>query len=177
MGIDDAEGRRLFTQMREDARQYGMLDDIRKGAGVKGVAVVHGGRRCNGSCAGVLCAQVSADILARIIRTILAWRGDLPASVPARAFEKAFGIIMWRLVAATAVVYGYGHPAFDSFRPEALDRPFQSFYAAANDTARDGHRLLANLDGAKHYLKTYVDRIDRELRPAESRAAEPPPAN
>lgn len=80
---------------------------------------------------------------------------------------------MWRTIAAAAIVYGYGHPVFDGFRPAMLDRPLQAFYSAANETARDGHRVLTNFESsrAKQHLKVYVDRIEAELRPADTRAA------
>src|SRR5207253_6733787 len=41
MAVDDAKRRRLVLQMREDAHQHDMLDDVGKAAGMKGVTVVH----------------------------------------------------------------------------------------------------------------------------------------
>jgi hypothetical protein len=80
---------------------------------------------------------------------------------------------MWRTVVAAALVYAYGHPGFDGMRPAVLDHPLQAFHAAANEVARDGHRVLANLESsrAKQHVKTYIDRIEAELRPADPRAA------
>jgi hypothetical protein len=80
---------------------------------------------------------------------------------------------MWRTAIAAVLVYGYGHSAFDGMRPAALDRPLQAFHAAANETAREGHRVLTNIESsrAKHYLTTYIERIENELRPSDHRAA------
>ena len=42
MGVDDAERRRLFLQIGQNAHQHDVLDDVGKAAGVKGVTVIHG---------------------------------------------------------------------------------------------------------------------------------------
>jgi hypothetical protein len=80
---------------------------------------------------------------------------------------------MWQTVVAATLIYAYGHPAFDGFRPSALDAPLHAFHAAANDAVRDGQRTLLGLDRARaqQHLNVYYDRIETELRPAESRAA------
>ena len=39
--VDDAEWGRLLLQMRDDAREHGVLDNVREIPGVKGVAIVH----------------------------------------------------------------------------------------------------------------------------------------
>jgi hypothetical protein len=80
---------------------------------------------------------------------------------------------MWQTVVAAALVYGYGHPAFDGLRPAPLDYPLQAFYAATNDAVRDGQRALMGLDSvrAKQAVKVYYDRIETELRPSQPRAA------
>jgi hypothetical protein len=79
---------------------------------------------------------------------------------------------MWRTALAAAIVYGLGHPTLEGFRPAVLDRPLQAFHTAANEVARDGHRILTNFDGSRagHYLKGYVERIEAELKPADTRA-------
>ena len=41
MGVDDTEGRRLRTQMHQDANEHRVLDDVGEIAGMKGVAIVH----------------------------------------------------------------------------------------------------------------------------------------
>jgi hypothetical protein len=41
MGIDDAEGRRLFLQVGDDACKRRVLDDIGEISGVERVAVIH----------------------------------------------------------------------------------------------------------------------------------------
>ncbi len=73
---------------------------------------------------------------------------------------------MFRSLIAAAVVYAYGHPAFDGYRPSILDKPLQGFYGDVNIAARNGRNVLASFDGARavSYLNYYVQRIDTELR-------------
>ena len=73
---------------------------------------------------------------------------------------------MWRSLLAGIVVYAYGHPHFDGYRPAALDRPLQAFHVEVNQAARDGRRVLGTLDDARsmRYLKSYVDRMDEQLK-------------
>lgn len=73
---------------------------------------------------------------------------------------------MWKAVLTAALVYAYGHPHFDGYRPAALDGPLQAFYVEVNTSARDGQRVLATLDDARamRYLKGYVERMDGMLR-------------
>ncbi len=73
---------------------------------------------------------------------------------------------MLRSIVIAAVVYGYGHPTFDGYRPGGLDRPLQSFYQEVNHVAQDGKRVLTTLDDARsmRYLKSYVDRMETQLR-------------
>jgi hypothetical protein len=74
---------------------------------------------------------------------------------------------MWRSIAMAALVYAYGHPKFDGYRPAGLDRPLQAFYAEVNKAALTGRQALARVDGdrAVDYLKTYVDKVEAELKP------------
>lgn len=73
---------------------------------------------------------------------------------------------MWRSIVAAALVYAYGHPGFDGYRPGALDRPLQDFYREVNQVARDGQRVLTTLDDARamRYLKGYMEHMDTQLR-------------
>jgi hypothetical protein len=76
---------------------------------------------------------------------------------------------MWRTALAAALVssvYGYGHPGFEGYRPAVLDRPLQAFHTEINQIARDGHRIISNLDNtrAAHALRTYVEQADSQLR-------------
>jgi hypothetical protein len=73
---------------------------------------------------------------------------------------------MWRCVTMAALVYAYGHPNFDGYRPVGLDRPLQAFYVEVNKAAVTGRQALAKLDDdrAVHYLKAYVDKVEAELR-------------
>src|SRR5205085_1103228 len=43
MAVDDAKGGRLLLQIKQDAHEHDVLDDVGEIAGVEGVAVVHGG--------------------------------------------------------------------------------------------------------------------------------------
>jgi len=74
---------------------------------------------------------------------------------------------MWRSLTMAALVYAYGHPSFDGYRPAGLDSALQAFYAEVNKGALTGRRALARLDGdrAVDYLKTYVDTVEAELKP------------
>jgi hypothetical protein len=55
---------------------------------------------------------------------------------------------MARIFALAALLYGWGGPAFDGQRPEALDRPLQNFHRAADTAASNAGRLLSNLHAA-----------------------------
>jgi hypothetical protein len=61
-----------------------------------------------------------------------------------------------------AVVYGYGHPHFDGYRPAAIDRPLQSFYSEVNVVTRDGKRVLDNWVTMR-YVKNYMDRVGAQF--------------
>ncbi len=76
---------------------------------------------------------------------------------------------MIRSLLATAAVYAYGHPAFDSYRPPVLDKPLQGFYAEVNVAARAGRHALATLDDSRavHYLAICIQRVDAELQSKE----------
>jgi len=72
---------------------------------------------------------------------------------------------MWRTLISATLVYGYGHPSLDGYRPGFLDRPLQSFHQDVNSTARDGKKVLATLDDARaRYLRDYMERIEARLR-------------
>ncbi len=76
---------------------------------------------------------------------------------------------MWRTLFAACLVYGFGHPHLDGYRPAVLDRPLQSFYVEVNSAGRDGQKVLATLDDARcmRYLKGYIARMDAQLRSAD----------
>jgi hypothetical protein len=52
MGVDHAEGGGLLLQMKQDAREHDVLDDIGEVAGVKGMAVVHAASSTPRCCVG-----------------------------------------------------------------------------------------------------------------------------
>ena len=60
MGIDHAERGVLLAQMRDDAREQRVLDDIGKVAGMEGVSVIHRARQGDGPEAFVKSRQLSA---------------------------------------------------------------------------------------------------------------------
>ncbi len=75
---------------------------------------------------------------------------------------------MWRTFIAGIIIYGWGHPGLDGYRPALLERPLQSFYAEVNATARDGWIALGTLDDARcmRYLTAHMDRMGTQLRAA-----------
>jgi hypothetical protein len=74
---------------------------------------------------------------------------------------------MWRSIVMAALVYAYGHPKFDGYRPAGLDRPLQAFYVEVNKAAAIGRQTLARFDdeSAVRYVKNYVDNVEAELKP------------
>ena len=76
---------------------------------------------------------------------------------------------MWRTALMAALVYGYGHPGLEGYRPATLDRPLQAFHAEINQIARDGQRVVAHLDNTRtaRVLRSYIERADTQLRSNE----------
>jgi len=73
---------------------------------------------------------------------------------------------MWRCIAMAALVYAFGHPKFDGYRPAGLDRPMQAFYVEVNKAALIGRRALGPVDSdrAVGYVKAYVDNVEAQVR-------------
>jgi hypothetical protein len=73
---------------------------------------------------------------------------------------------MWRGLFAAGLIYGFGHPSFDGYRPSLLDRPLQAFYQDVNQTARDGRKMLASLEDprAMRSVRSYIAKIDSQIR-------------
>jgi hypothetical protein len=73
---------------------------------------------------------------------------------------------MWRGIISALLVYSYGGPLFEGYRPAVLDRPLQTFHLEINYAARTGQYLLTRVDEqqVKTSLRVFVDRIDSELR-------------
>lgn len=69
---------------------------------------------------------------------------------------------MLRSVIVAAIVYGYGHPHFDGYRPTLFDRPLQSFYGEVSQVLRDSHRKVDNLVSI-HEVKSYVGRVEAQM--------------
>jgi hypothetical protein len=76
---------------------------------------------------------------------------------------------MWRglagLIATIAVVYAYGYPVFNGYRPAGLDRAFLNFHAEVNGAARSGQATLAQLDQrrARETLAHFIAKVDSEI--------------
>jgi hypothetical protein len=76
---------------------------------------------------------------------------------------------MWRSLAIAALVYSYGHPKFDGYRPAGIDRALQAFYAEVNKVAASGRQALGRFDdeAAVRYVKNYVGNVEAETKPAK----------
>jgi hypothetical protein len=72
---------------------------------------------------------------------------------------------MGRSVLLLALLYGYGHPACDGYRPSALERPLRGLHRTADAAIADGRRALALLDDARsmRYLAPLIRRLDSAL--------------
>lgn len=80
---------------------------------------------------------------------------------------------MIRTSIAAAIVYAFGLPYFDGYRPAMLEEPLKSFYAEINIAARYCRRALPSVDAAraKQYLISYIERTGAELRGANDRSS------
>lgn len=76
---------------------------------------------------------------------------------------------MWRGIISALLVYSYGAPVFEGYRPALLDRPLQTFHGEINFAARSGQYLVTRMDEqqVKTSLRAFVGRIDSELRGRE----------
>jgi hypothetical protein len=68
---------------------------------------------------------------------------------------------MGRLLFITALLYCYGDPGFDSYRPASLDGPLHDFHQAINNTGRDAHRILVAIDDAVPKSGVIGDKLRR----------------
>jgi hypothetical protein len=73
---------------------------------------------------------------------------------------------MWRSVLATVLVYGYGYPAFDGYRPGSLDQPLQIFHAEVQKAAVMGIVALQGIDQqrALGYVRVFTDQFEAEVK-------------
>jgi len=78
---------------------------------------------------------------------------------------------MWRSIAIAALIYAYGHPKFDGYRPAGLDRALQGFYVEVNKAAATGRRTLGRFDdeSAVRYVKGAVESVGAEFKSATDR--------
>jgi hypothetical protein len=76
---------------------------------------------------------------------------------------------MWRglagLFATVAIVYAYGYPVFNGYRPARLDRALLAFHAEVNGVARSGQATLAQLDRRRAHetLQLFINKVDSEI--------------
>ena len=82
---------------------------------------------------------------------------------------------MWRSIVMAALVYSYGHPKFDGYRPAGLDAALQGFYLEVNKIAEGGRQAFARLDdeAVMRYVKNYADNVEAELKPGDETNADP----
>jgi hypothetical protein len=75
---------------------------------------------------------------------------------------------MWRALFAATIIYGYGYPGFDGYRPAALDAPLHAFYQQVNQAGVEGQKVLASANSARaEYIKSYMGRAEKQLRTIE----------
>jgi hypothetical protein len=76
---------------------------------------------------------------------------------------------MWRSIVMAALVYAYGHPKFDGYRPAGMDRALQGFYVDVNKAAASSRQTLGRFDddAAVRFVKDYVGNVEAELKPAD----------
>jgi hypothetical protein len=53
---------------------------------------------------------------------------------------------MKRIWLVAALLYGWGMPVFDGYRPGTLDRPLRDFQRTVNAGVTDARRALSSLD-------------------------------
>ena len=56
---------------------------------------------------------------------------------------------MWRCLAIAAMIYGFGHPALDAYRPLAFERTLQEFHSDVNRVASITTRAFVMFDQAR----------------------------
>jgi hypothetical protein len=73
---------------------------------------------------------------------------------------------MIRTSVAAALVYAFGLPFFDGYRPAAPDQPLQTFAAQIDLAAQYSWRMAASIDvpRLKQYVSACVERTRTELR-------------
>ena len=113
-----------------------MLNDVGEAAGMKSVSIIH---------------REAAPPL-RLRPVIACWRGGLELSLHAGRLIAGSGgsrdddRIMWRWLAIAAMLYGFGHPGLEPYRPAAFDRSLREFHRDVNRLAEDGVRIATAVD-------------------------------
>lgn len=72
---------------------------------------------------------------------------------------------MFRVIIALGAAYGLGHPALDSYRPAALDKPLHGFYFDVNTAVGQCAHAAKGFDRARvmHYLDSIGGRMKAQL--------------
>jgi hypothetical protein len=113
-----------------------MLNDVGEAAGMKSVSVIH---------------REAAPPL-RLRPVIACSRGGLELSLrrdgmsPAAAAQRDDDRIMWRCLAIAAMLYGFGHPGLEPYRPAAFDRSLREFHRDVNRLAAHGVGIATAVD-------------------------------
>jgi hypothetical protein len=65
---------------------------------------------------------------------------------------------MGRIALLTAMLYGWGDPAFDGRRPASLDRPLRDFHRVVNESTIEARRVLITLEDSRsmRYLRPLI---------------------
>ncbi len=73
---------------------------------------------------------------------------------------------MLKCLLTMTLVYIYGHPMFDGWRPARLEHPLQMFYAEVNAAAWNGQQVLAGFDDARlrRHMRDYLTRVDAQIK-------------
>lgn len=73
---------------------------------------------------------------------------------------------MIRSLILAALLYVYGDPGLDVYRPRAVDRPLQDFHRDIDHAAVEGKRALKTLDDARsmRYLNSLLRQMDELVR-------------
>jgi hypothetical protein len=72
---------------------------------------------------------------------------------------------MLRTIMIAAVVYAYGHPCFEGYRPKSLDRGLQAFHFEVTQLVRGGSRAVDEAI-SRQDLQVYADKAEIQIRNA-----------
>jgi hypothetical protein len=68
-----------------------------------------------------------------------------------------------------ALLYGYGHPSLEGYRPAVFAQPLQGFHQEVDKAAFETSRMLATLNDMRgHYFRRYVESVKRQVNGGSS---------